>query len=176
MNTRIHLSRKLEALVPKELIVDSFNSENPLDKWNATLFYVNHKKCIMLTNSPTKYTILLDRISKADFMNFKELFVHHLYFQFIMDEIKIDKNDLSELLGNIHFCETDNDQKTIGTLNYLLRYLPNWKDKYGHIDNWPFREINKKINGIPYKQLGWLFPKEKMKALLEDIYKKRPLN
>lgn len=176
MNTPIHLSRKLQAIFPKELIVDSFDCKNPLGKWNATLFYVDHKKCVLIMNSFTKYAVILDRVSKADLANFNTLFIDQLYYQLILDEITIDKNELNKLVGTIHFCRTDNDQKTIGTLNYILRSLPDWKEDYGHIDNWPFRKINTYINGIPYEQLGWLFPKEKMNALIEDIYKKRLLN
>jgi hypothetical protein len=176
MNTKIHLSRKLQALVPSELIVAPFHSENPLGKWNATLFYVNHKKCLLLVNALTKYTVIIDRVSKADFMNFREIFIDHLYRQLSIDEIKIEKHNISKLVGHIHFCETDNDQKTIGIQNYLLQSVEDWKYLYGHIDDWPFRKINAYINTIPYKQLKYTYPKEKMSVLIEDICKKHFLN
>jgi len=45
MSTKIYLSRKLESVVPKSLMnTGNEETDHPLGKWTATLFYVSHKK------------------------------------------------------------------------------------------------------------------------------------
>jgi len=164
MNTRINISRKLEKVVPKDLIKKSYiGLTNPFGKWTATIFYVSHKKCLMLTSSVAKYSVILDRITRADFGDFSNIFTKIFYDQLLADGIEIDYQKLHEFVGEVELLETDNDRSIIGIQNSIMYYIEDWKYEFGHIDNWSFREINKRINGIPYKQLDWLFPNEKMK-------------
>lgn len=170
MSTKINISRKLESVVPKSVIKkEHLDLLNPFGKWTATLFYVSHKKCILATNSTARYTIIIDRVKKSDFENLTGLFIKNLYNQLLTDGIEVKLNEIIKIVGEVKLFQTDNDRGLIGTQNYLLEYLEDWKYEFGHIDNWPFREINKRINEIPSKQLGWLFPHEKMKIIIDEI-------
>ena len=170
MTTRINISRKLESVVPKPLIKKEYiGLTNPLGKWTATLFYISRKKCLLITNSTAKYTIIIDSITKADFEDFSNIFAKTLYDQLLIDEIEVSWPTVQSLVGEVQLFETDNDKQLIGTQNSILVHLEYWKNEFGHIDNWPFREINKRINGIPYKQIDWLFPREKMKLELNKL-------
>lgn len=170
MISKIYLSGKLESIVPKSVInKENKDSTNPLGKWTATLFYVNHKKCLMITNSNARYTVMLDRIMTSDFSDLSAFFAKILYEQLLTDDIVIDWLKVLKIVGKVELYTTDNDKKLIGTQNSILKYLEDWKYEFGHIDNWPFREINRRINGIPYKQLEWFFPREKMKIDLNEI-------
>ncbi|NOQ26812.1 MAG: hypothetical protein GQ564_15740 [Bacteroidales bacterium] len=170
MNTNFYISKKLEKTVPVSLINNVENSIiNPLDKWNANIFHVSHKKCWIITNSITKYTILLDRIAIVDLPKLSEIFAQTFYEQLQTDNIETNFHILQEIIGQISLFSTDNDQKIIGTQNSILVHLENWKYEFGHIDNWPFRKINRRLNEIPYKQTGWILPKEKMNEVLNTI-------
>ncbi len=50
MGTKIHISNKLEKLISKqiELTNDSIDSNENLGKWNATLFYSDRKKYLLI--------------------------------------------------------------------------------------------------------------------------------
>lgn len=164
MKTKINISRKLESIVPKSLVNKKYlGLANPLGKWTATVFYVSRKKCLMITNSTAKYTVFIERITSSVFKDFSKLFTQRLYNQLLEDGIEIDYKMLENLVGEVELIETDNDRKIIGIQNSLNPNLEYWKEKYGHIDNWSFRHLNKIINGIPYKQIDYKSPREKMK-------------
>ena len=170
MITNIYISNKLKKTVPLSLIKDVKDSiKNPLDKWNANIFHVSNKKCWIITNSIPKYSVLLDRIKVADLTRLSEIFIKTFYEQLQTDNIEMDFLTLQKIIGQIDLFSTDNDQKIIGIQNSILGNTEEWKYEFGHIDNWPFREINKRINGIPYKQIGWLVPKEKMNEVLNTV-------
>ncbi len=168
--TEVYTSRKLELLVPEELIQsESSGKLNPLGKWNATVFFVSRKKCLLITNSITRYSVFIPGTRKADFKNFGELFINALTEQLRRDNILSEELNIKELIGEVTLHETDNNRPIIGTQNYILENIDALKKRYGSFENWNFRDINKRVNGIPYRQLGWSFPREKMKGLLDEI-------
>lgn len=170
MITKIHISRKLESVVPKSLITtEDIAMINPLGKWTSTIFYISHKKCLMITNNNARYTVIIDRIKTSDFSDLSNIFARTLYEQLLIDGIYIEKSNILRMVGKVELFQTDNDKSIIGVQNSILPYIEDWKYEFGHIDNWPFREVNRRINEIPYKQLEWLLPREKMKLELKLI-------
>ncbi|MDY0142429.1 MAG: hypothetical protein RBR97_11110 [Bacteroidales bacterium] len=168
--TDIYTSKKLETIIPVSLIkTESTIKRNPFEKWNATVFFISRKKCLLVTNSITRYSLILSGLTKSDLENLSEIFINTFIDQLETEEILFNELELRVLIGKIALHKTDNDRTIIGNQNYILRYIDNWKDEFGSFENWDFRNINKRINRVPYKQLGWLFPKERMKILLEEI-------
>jgi hypothetical protein len=168
--TDIYTSKKLESIIPESLIEnESFNLFNPFGKWNATVFFVSRKKCLLITNSIARYSIIVSGINKFDVENLSEIFINTLIAQLKTDEIPFNEMIVRNLIGIIILHKTDNDRAIIGTQNYLLENIEIWKYEFGAFENWDFRDINKRINNVPYKQLGWLNPRERMKLLLDEI-------
>jgi hypothetical protein len=50
MQTAIHTTKKLEKLIRKFMAAEPPLQQSPLGKWNATVFYVDRKKCWLLMN------------------------------------------------------------------------------------------------------------------------------
>ena len=168
--TEIYTSRKLESIVPEALIQnESFGKYNPLGKWNATVFFVSRKKCLLLTNSITRYSVFIPGIRKSDFKNLSEIFINTLIEQLKKDGIPSKEFNVRKLIGEVTLHKTDNNKAIIGTQKYILENIDGWKYEFGPFENWDFRDINRRVNSVPYKQLEWLFPREKMKILLEEI-------
>ena len=168
--TEIYTSKKLETIVPEALIQNkSCGKSNPLGTWNATVFFVSHKKCLLITNSITRYSVIIPGIIKSDFKNLSEKFIDTLIEQLKRDNIPSKELIIKKIIGEITLHQTNNNRPIIGTQKYLLEAIDVWKLQFGRFENWDFRDINRRINGIPYKQLGWLFPKDKMKILLEEM-------
>ena len=97
------------------------------------------------------------------------IFKQTLLEQLQTDGIAIDMQKIQSLFGDTVLCTTNNDRRTIGVQNSLSVNFEDWKYEFGDFSNWPFRDLNRRINGIPYKQIGWKKPKEKMKEVLEEI-------
>ena len=168
--TEIYTSKKLESIVPEALIHDEpFRKFNPLGKWNATVFFVSRKKCLLLTNSITRYSVFIAGIRKSDFKNLSEIFINTLIEQLKRDNIPSEGLDIRKLIGQVTLHKTDNNRPIIGTQKYIIENIDDWKYEFGAFENWDFRDINRRVNGVPYKQLGWLFPREKMKILFGEI-------
>lgn len=170
MITNIYLSRKLEKLVPKEFIqMSDFAEENQLGTWSANVFYVDRKKCWIMTNSLSFYTLILQDISSKEIKNITNIFIETFQQQLQIDGVKISSSELQNKIGKLNLFSTNNDKRTLGVQNSLKVYIEDWKYEYGSFENWPFRELNRRINGIPYKQNGWMHPNEKMKEMVLAI-------
>ena len=168
MNTNIYISKKLEKIIkfptPE---TQEFVKLSHLNKWNANVFYVNHKRCLIITNSKTKYSVLISKMTISDFKNLSSIFIKSFQEQLKADCILVDLTTINRIIGSVKVYTTNNDKSVIGIQNNILSYIDDWKYEFGNIDNWNFKDINCRINNIPYKQIDWKFPKEKMNELIK---------
>jgi hypothetical protein len=164
--TRIFTTRKLEKVVAKYISENNSNKNDLLGDWSSTLFYVSHKKCWLVINKMTKYVLIIENVKNTDLKNISSIFKRALHEQLIYDGIKVDFGLIEKIIGKLYLYQTDNDRSTNGTLNSILPCLEDWKYEFGNFENMPFRELNGRLNGQPYKSLNWQFPKEKMKEII----------
>ncbi len=149
MQTRIHTTKKLEPFF-KKLISNDMNAETGiLGKWNATIFFVERKKCLLFTNGLTKYNVILTEIKSSDLSNIEALFKSSFTSQLIYDGIIVDFDKLTMNIGQLAFLPTDNDRSTIGFQNRRLYELEDWKQEFGTLDNMPMTELASRMNSIP---------------------------
>jgi len=149
MRTKIYTSRKFEKLV-KRLITPDKDSENgKLGKWNATVFYIDRKKCWLITNGLTKYNVILTDIKTSDFKNIEQIFKNALYGQLVYDGIITNFANLNSIIGGIDFLPTDNDRTTTGFQNTNLQSLEWWKMEFRYLENMPIKDLTNRLNQIP---------------------------
>ena len=174
--SKIHVSKKLEKLIKSMITVDQNSKDGKLGKWNATLFHMDRQKCWLITNAATKYSIILVDIKAKDLLDIDSLFKDELYNQLVYDGIIIDLKNFDELIGKLEFHPTDNDRNITGFHNHRLQELKWWKERYGHIDNMPMRDLIYRINNAPthkgkgYKMSEYTVPLETMRKLLSEIF------
>ncbi len=147
--TIIHTTKKLEKLVKKLIATKQDSSSGKLGKWNATAFYVDRKKCWLLTNSPTKYNLVLTDIKASDLKNIESIFKNALYVQWVYDGIITDFEHLDATIGQLVFLPTDNDRITTGFQNHRLQDLDAWKYQFGNLENMPIKELTHRMNTSP---------------------------
>ena len=152
MQTRIYTTKKLEKFV-KKLIqneqVDQSDRGSILGDWNATLFYVDRKKCLLFTNKKTKYNVILSNIRAADLNKIGDLFKNAFYSQLIYDGIFSTFDHIEALTGDLIFKSTDNDRSTLGFQNNSLSNWDWWKDEFVTLENMPMKELTGRINSVP---------------------------
>jgi len=151
--TAIHVTRKLEKLIKKWIVRDQNINSGPLGKWNATVFYVDRKKCWLLTNGLSKYNVILTDIRAADLKNIQSIFKEALYSQLVYDGILMDFAKLDKMVGSLVFLTTDNDRQTTGFQNHRLQEMDWWSYEYGSLEQMPIRDLNHRINTSPF-QIG----------------------
>ncbi len=174
--TKIFVSKKLERILPAAFIEkDSGLGNNPLGKWNATLFYISRKKCMLLTNSMTRYSFVMSGFGKSELKDITNVFVSTFAKQLERDGVLVDATIISKVVGTLSFSNTDNDKRTIGVQNHILIAIEDWKFDFGDYSNWDFYEIGKRLNGTPYDfvaQSGkreMLTPKVKMGSVISGL-------
>lgn len=152
MKTPIHTSKKLEKLIKKYISKSECDQLEIgiLGKWHANVFFVDRKKCWLVTNALTRYSVILANVSAADLNNIVEIFKNNLYSQIIYDGIFSDYQSLNQLLGDIEFFPTDNDRRTIGVQNSHFEELEFRKYEYGALENMPVKKITHNLNTMPY--------------------------
>jgi Domain of unknown function (DUF6933) len=149
MRTPIYTSKKLEKTIKKIIQPDKISETGILGKWNATIFYVERKKCWLISNAKTQYSLILPDIKSTDLNTIEKIFINSLYEQLKNDGIYIEFDKLSELIGVIEFYPTDNDRKTAGFQNQKLANLECWEIDYGKYENMPFIDLASGLNSIP---------------------------
>ncbi|WP_200978343.1 hypothetical protein [Echinicola sp. 20G] len=151
-NTYIYTTRKLEKWI-KPLIQTLPTKEGPerLGKWNATVFYVDRKKCWLLTNAMTKYNLVMTGIKSSDLKGIEGLFKKALFEQLTYDGISLSSKRVDELIGGINFFPTDNDRSLTSFQNQRLLELDLWKEKFRKLESMPVKEINHRLNLSPFR-------------------------
>lgn len=173
MRTPIHITKKLEKLIKK--MVKSRSTDEIcgiLGKWNAMIFYVDRKKCWLISNSKTQYVIVLIDIKAADLRNIEDIFKNAFYGQLVYDGMITDFERIETLIGGLDFLPTDNDRKTTGFQNHRLEDLKIWQYQDGSLEYMPMKELSSRMNSMPIhlgvgkKMSDYTTPTDAMKLLL----------
>jgi hypothetical protein len=144
--TKIYTTKKLEKLVKKLIVTDQNGDSGILEKWNATVFYVDRKKCWLFTNGLTRYNVILTNMKASDIDTIEEMFKNTLYTQLVYDGIVIEFEYIDTIIGTLDFMKTDNDKSITGFQNQRLYDLDLWKDQFGSLDNMPMKELTSRMN------------------------------
>jgi hypothetical protein len=172
--TKIHTTKKLEKLV-KKLITTNQNTDcGILGKWNATIFYVDRKKCWLITNGLTKYNVILTDIKSSDLRKIEHIFKDALFGQLIYDGIITDFENINSIIGELDFLPTDNDRSTTGFQNHNLGLLDWWKNELGSLEHMPIKDLTNRLNTSPIhigkgnKSSDYTDSIEEMKKILSE--------
>lgn len=177
MKTPVYTSKKLEKTIKPFIAKQSLDEEESvLGKWNATLFYVNRKKCWLVTNAKTRYNVLLTDLKAADIKNWNALFKDTLYSQLVYDGIIQSFETIDDCIGDTFFLPTDNDRPTTAFQNHRLEELEYWKERYESLEHMPVKKLNHNMNTSPFtfnqtmKRRQYTTAIDEMKALLAGYF------
>ena len=149
MSTKIHVTKKLEKLVKKVIVTNQVEDCGVLGKWNATVFYVDRKKCWLVTNGLTKYNVILTDVKAGELKKIDEIFKDAFYGQLVYDGIITDFKNLEQIIGPVAIKPTDNDRSTTGFQNNYLSTLEEWKEEFGSLERMPIKDLTNRLNTIP---------------------------
>lgn len=166
--TNIFVTKKLEKIIHKKIENNDLIDENILGTWNANIFYIAKKKCLLFVNSDTFFSVVIPRFSMKDIDKIDELFIDNFYHQLLFEKINVDDKNLYSKIGEVKFNSTNNNRKTIGVLNYHIESLNYLKYKYPVFNSSVIREMTERLNQTPFKQLGWKNPNEEMVSLIAN--------
>ena len=153
----IYCTKKLEKILGKKLIEEE-GEPSPLGNWNPNVFYVSGKKCLLMMNDKSYYSIVLINIQKKDFLNFHNLFIERFLQQLDNDNIEFPYAATPKIMNNLapHFLKTNNNRKVLGTMKEALQmaeYIIN-NAFHGNVNFIDLDVLNTKLNNTLIGALG----------------------
>lgn len=145
-HTRIHLTKKLEKTIRKLVTADLHANQSKTGKWNATIFYVNRKKCWLLTNGISRYNVILIDIKASNLSRIAQIFMDTLYTQLVYDGVIVNFEELERVIGELDFFSTDNDRSMTAFQNQRLYELDWWKHDVKRLEDMPVRDLANRMN------------------------------
>jgi len=117
-----------------------------LGGWHANLFYVERRKCVLVTNDSTLYTMFIPFLKKPDFQNFSFVFGQNLFKNLLHEGF--NQNQIEAVLDEhetIKYSVTNN-RSVLGSMNDQKFQLEYHIHDYGGLQSTPVYEINSKLN------------------------------
>ena len=120
----IFCTSRLSSLIGKERFSKpiALDSVHKLDLWNADLFHVDKRKCILFTNKHTLFCVVRLNILKRDLVDLNSFFLRSLKSQLQAEGIfsNTDVRNWAETKSEVAYHPSDNDKKVIGSMNNLI--------------------------------------------------------
>ena len=157
---RIYCTKKLENFIGNvDQDLPSNIIQRSLSDWNAHLFFIERKKCIVFVNNQTAYSVFIIDLLKKDLKDIDLLFYNRLIKQLKHDKI-IKENESFELLfpaERLKFYKTNNDRKVIGRINdFVEMFKTNLFYKYDNLKSLDIIYENGIYNATPTGKPGEL--------------------
>ena len=119
---------------------------NPFLGWHANMFYVERRKCVLITNDITLFTLFIPALKKPDFQNFHCIFGQYLFKNLLheeMTQVQIEK--ILPECEEVHYQKTNN-RSVLGSMNNQQFYLEAIIQKEGGLERTDILELNHKLN------------------------------
>ena len=169
----IYSSTKLSTLLglPKKPKDHPTAAVDP-NSWNAMLFYLNKRKCLLFVHKSTLYTFLILDVVKKDLADFGKFFRQHFTDQLLADQLISERAKviLEQDYGSIILKPTDGDRKVIGSMNdciFRVRYYDSRDDEDRRSKGATY--IANQLNKTPMGAIDYAHPVEKMKEFLKNL-------
>lgn len=129
-----------------------------LESWHANVFNIERKKCVLITNDATLYSLFLVGFKKDSFINFK-LIINQYFFKSMLSD-NLPQALIEKALGsddNVCFTKSANKSVMASMSNFkqCLEYLV---PHFGGLENGGASKAQDSINRIPMKAIGFQFP------------------
>ena len=173
----IYCTKKFETVVGKSRIVKS-DKFSPLGNWNANVFMVSKKNCVIVMNDVSYYSVILIDFKKSDLLNFHEVFAERFFKQLENDEISFPSEFTDKIKKELQpvFLTTNNNRKVLGAIQDatldMNRYIT--EDYSDNIDFIDVDELNSNVNEkilsvLGKKKRGYGYPNDAIQDLLNKF-------
>ena len=174
---RVYCTKKLQEFIGDvdETLPADYN-DIKLSDWNAHLFFVDKRKCIVFVNILTYYSVFIADIVKNDLKNIDEIFLKRLNEQMHHDGLVVKDHENGHFFtdgAKIRFIKTNNNKKVIGRINdFVYMFKVHVAYKYGQLNETDVVNENGLINTTPTGKYidirrGWTSPAENVKAIMQ---------
>lgn len=138
-------------------------------QWNAHMFYIDKRKCIIITNKSTLYSIIQLDIKKNELMPFNIFFTNSLLSQLSSENILFENVNswINENSVEINLLRTDNDKSVIGSMNDFISLIKHVVFSEPNINYADKDSIKSNVNNSIMKSVNYNTPTEELKNKLK---------
>jgi len=146
---------------PQEFAVIS----NPVGDWYANLIRIERRKCVLVTNGQTLFSLFLPAFKRPDFDNFSELFKQRLFKAML--NLEIPQKNIERILTEIEDCRIGktNSRSVLGSMNDFAVQVKSMVDLSGGLNDTDIMTLNSRINEVPMGALKYGTPMESFLAV-----------
>ncbi len=138
-----------------------------LGSWHANIFYVERRKCILVTNDLTLYTMFIPYLRKPDFKAFHIVFGQNLFKNLLHENLPQNAIETAlEEYREIEYTKTDN-RSVLGSMNDQKFQLEHIIYSNGGLDNTDIYDLNSELNRNILSAIDYRHPVEIMKKKLQ---------
>ncbi len=123
--------------------------ESPVDSfwcWHANVFYIERRKCVLITNDKTLFCLFIPLLKKPDFQSFHDVFGQFLFKNLLYEQIV--QNQIETVLDEcreIQYGKT-NSRSVLGSMNDQRFQLEYFIESEGGLAQTDVYELNHHLN------------------------------
>ena len=153
----------------KELSVEQEEdviAQSWIESWHANIFRINSRKCILVSNDATLYSLVFYPVNKSFIKKFQFYFNEHLFKTMLADNIPQALIEKVLAIGDeIIFTKTD-DRRVLGSMNDFKQHIEALADMHNGLKNCSIFNIQKMLNTMPMRMLEYQTP---IKAFMQKL-------
>lgn len=152
----------------KQKTTSDVPQDNNLGSWHANIFHIERRKCILITNDLTLYTMFIPYLKKDDFKTFHIVFGQNLFKNLLYE--KISQREIETVLEEyreIQYAKTDS-RSVLGSMNDQKIQLEYIIYSEGGLDNTDIYKLNNKLNRNILSAINYKHPIDMLKNKLRN--------
>jgi hypothetical protein len=166
----IRCTKKLQTAmgIKPEALVQYEVESSLLGSWHANLLVINRSKCVLFVNDKTRFSFIIPAVQKGQWHKLDTLFKELL--QCVLADEGFDTSIIQQVLSEydqIGFANTSN-RNVIGSMNDLAYHYPVRIEEAGGVHSPMIPEIIRNVNRVPFKAVGFTYPIEVLRNLLNS--------
>jgi len=119
---------------------------SPLSSWHANLLTFDRRKCVLISNNKTLYSILIEGLTKPDFNHFNDILGQAVFKNLLQENLPQEQIEiLLEEFQQVTYTKT-NSRSILGSMNDLAFQLKVMISMDGGLNNINIYDVNKKLN------------------------------
>lgn len=165
----IRCTQKLLKEINKKPTTNVEPIKSILGSWHANLLRIERRKCVLITNDSTLYTLFIPCLRKPDFQNFHLVFGQHLFKNLLHEgfsqlQIETVLNEHQQIL-----YDKTNNRSVLGSMNDQKVQLE-WRIYLnGGLEETSLYELNKELNRNILSAIKKNYPIEMLQDKLKNI-------
>lgn len=165
----IHCTQKLLSELKIKPSEENHPIKDPLWSWHGNMVLIERRKCVLITNDETLFSVFIPSLQKQDSKSFNFVFGQYLFKNLLYENIP--QSQIEAVLcqsENITYMKTANRSVT-GCMNEQARYLQYYIQSDGGLEHTDIYAMNQKLNRVSFRTTGYRHPVELFKEKLSVL-------